>query len=259
MINGIYSSASGMDAEMSKLDVVANNLANASTKGFKKDEAVFTAFPNTLMHRINDRLEPAGAGTNPVLGVVGHGVQTHSVLTNFSDGSVINTGNPLDLALRGSALFTLERADGSHAYTRSGNFTMNAEGRLATMDGDLVLGQNGDPIKIDGKEVVVDATGRVLVDGQESGRLQFASWNQEQFSKLGEGLYSKNEKDLEALTDAAPVKATVQQGFLEEANIKVVEEMVNLITVSRSYEANQKAVQIQDETLNKAVNEVGRV
>jgi flagellar basal-body rod protein FlgG len=263
MINGIYTSASGMNAEMEKMDVVANNLANASTTGFKKDEAVFTSFPNTLIHRINDRLDqgpafPVTAQAAPILGIVGHGVQTEDVVTNFSDGSVVATNNPLDLALRGNALFTLQRSDGSLAYTRSGSFTMNSDGQLCTKDGDLVLGQGAQAITVSGGNVVVDSSGKVSVDAQETGRLLFSNWDPTRFSKLGEGLYTRSEAPLEALTDGAPVKATVQQGFLEQANIQVVREMVNLITVSRSYEANSKALQLQNQTLDQVINQVGK-
>ncbi|MES2200944.1 MAG: flagellar hook-basal body protein [candidate division FCPU426 bacterium] len=261
MINGIYSSASGMDAEMVRQDVISNNLANASTKGFKKDVAVFTAFPNALVQRINDRMDNhAGVqAAGHALGVLGHGVQTHAVVTSFTDGSVVKTGNPLDLAVKGDALFTVERADGSHAYTRSGNFAMNAEGNLATMNGEQVLGVNDAPINVNGREVVIDVRGRILVDGSEAGQLQFAAWDPERFSKMGESLYVKSEPLIEAKEDVAAYEGTVQQGYLEEANLKVVEEMVSMITVMRSYEANQKAVQMQDETLGKAVNEVGKI
>jgi flagellar basal-body rod protein FlgG len=265
MINGLYNSASGMNAELTRQETVANNLANVSTVGFKKDEAVFTSFPNALVHRIDDKLNQGGLAAllmpqmNPPIGVVGHGVQVHSVITKFSDGGVVRTDRPLDLALHGPALFTVERADGSKAYTRAGNFVLNGSGQLSTQNGELVLGVNGEPINAGGKEVVIDSTGRVMVDGQESSRLQLAAWEPERMVKEGEGLFSRTEMDIEAVSDAPPVNATVRQGFLEEANTKVVEEMVNMITVTRAYEANQKAIQVQDESLGKAINEVGRV
>jgi len=264
MINGLYSSASGMNAEMTRQETVANNLANAGTVGFKKDEAVFTDFPNTLVHRIDDKLKsglPAfiSPQASPLLGVVGHGVQTHSVVTKFTDGGVTRTDRPLDLALHGPALFTVERADGSHAYTRAGNFVMNGLGQLTTQAGDLVIGTGGEPISVDGKEVVIDTTGRVMLDGREAGRLQLASWEPEKMVKEGEGLYLKAEGDIEAVNESPVTGATVTQGFLEEANTKVVEEMVDMITVTRAYEANQKAIQMQDESLGKAINEVGKV
>lgn len=264
MINGLYNSASGMNAELTRQETVANNLANASTVGFKKDEAIFTSFPNVLVHRIDDKLKVGLPGflfqnAGQSLGVVGHGVQTHSVVTKFSDGGLTRTDRPLDLALHGQALFTVERSDGSHAYTRAGNFVMNGAGQLATQAGDLVIGTNGEPINISGGEMVIDSTARVTVDGHDMGRIALSAWEPEKMIKEGEGLYLKAEADIEAVSETPPPDATVSQGFLEEANTKVVEEMVNMITVTRAYEANQKAIQVQDESLGKAINEVGKV
>jgi flagellar basal-body rod protein FlgG len=271
MINGLYNSASGMGAEMTRQEVVANNLANVSTVGFKKDEAIFTSFPNQLVHRIDDKVDGrskmlpsilAQPYAAQALGVVGHGVQTHSILTKFSDGALVRTDRPLDLALHGPALFTVERADGSRAYTRAGNFVQSAEGMLCTQAGELVLGVNGEPVRVQGTELVIDRQGRVLVDGTESNRLLLSQWEPERMSKLGEGLFVRDEAALEMEAEngaAVPAETSVSQGFLEEANTKVVEEMVNMITVTRAYEANQKAIQVQDDSLNKAINEVGRV
>ncbi len=265
MINGLYNSASGMNAELIRQDVVANNLANVSTLGFKKDQAVMTSFPNTLVQRIHDRMRgsmPAFMSPlqAPVVGVVGHGVQTHSIETSFRDGSLIRTDRSLDLALKGDALFTVEAADGSRAFTRAGNFTLDSEGRLVTQNGELVLGVGNEAIRISGKLIAVDETGRVNVDGRESGRLLIETWDADKFAKKGENLFIKLEQDIEVAHEEGPnnLKARVLQGYVEEANVRVVEEMVTMITVSRAYEANQKVIQIQDETLDKVINQVGR-
>lgn len=266
MINGMYNSASGMNAELIRQDVVANNLANVSTLGFKKDQAVMTSFPNTLVQRIHDKMRgsmPAFMSPQPapVVGVVGHGVQTHSVVTSFRDGSLTRTDRPLDLALKGDALFTVEAADGSRAYTRAGNFTLDSQGRISTQNGELVLGVGNEPININGKLIAVDETGRVNVDGRETGRLLIQGWEADKFAKKGENLFVRLEQDIEVAPEesgAQNVNAKVLQGYVEEANVRVVEEMVNLITVSRAYESNQKVIQIQDETLDKVINQVGR-
>ena len=266
MINGLYTSASGMNAEMIRQDVVTNNLANISTVGFKKDEAIFTSFPNMMVHRINDRLAPGAASfllpqaSSQPLGVVGHGVQTHSTVVKFSDGSVTKTENPLDMAIQGNGLFAVELKDGSTAYTRAGNFVQNEAGQLSTQDGNVVLGINGAPINIDGGTVVVDTTGRVLVNGADAGTLKLEAWDPSRMTKWGEGLYGKSEADIEVTAESpnAP-DAKVVQGYLEESNSKVIEGMVDMITVTRAYDANQKAIQIQDSTLDKVINEVGKV
>jgi flagellar basal-body rod protein FlgF len=263
MINGLYTAASGMNAEMVRQDVIANNLANVSTIGYKKDEAVFTDFPNVLVHRINDRMQ-----TNtppmlinqaaPLLGKVGHGNQVDGVVVNFSDSSYSQTDRKLDLAVKGSALFTLELADGSRAFTRAGNFTINEKNELCTPAGDLVMSKGGKSIQVDG-EVVVDSSGAVFVDGQHTEDLLFTPINEaNHFIKRGENLFLRVEEDLAVEEPVEEAKVEVMQGYLEQPNVKVIEEMVDMISVMRAYEANQKSIQMQDETLSKAINEVGR-
>lgn len=266
MIRGLYTSASGMNAEMTRQDVVANNLANAGTVGFKKDKAVFAAFPDRLLSRINDRLR--GGEQRPFMrdeeaqpiGMVGHGTALVGVQTHFADGNATRTDGPLDLALRGDALFTVERGDGSRAYTRAGQFSLDANSQLVTQAGDVVLGQGGRPIVIQGSEVVVDHSGGVQVDGREAGKLLLARWDPTRFEKLGENLYLSKEDALEAVAkdEAVPQGAEVWQGFTEESNVSVIEAMVDMITVMRAYESNQKAIQMQDDTLNQVINQVGR-
>ena len=271
MIRGLYTSAAGMNAELLRQDVVANNLANASTVGFKKDDAVFEAFPNKLLQRIHDRMDQAqGMAAGPaipsmaqfnnqstVMGVVGQGVKPAETAIHFSNGSPIRTDRPLDLALQGNGLFTVERGDGSIAYTRNGNFTMDAEKHLATMSGDIVLAANGQPVDLDGTNVVVDVTGGIKVDGVDRGQLQIVAFDAAKFSKLGENLYVKTPDALEGVGEEPRSDATVQQGFTEQANVSVVEEMVRMITVTRAYEANEKSIQMQDGTLNKLISQVG--
>lgn len=265
MIRGLYTAASGMVAEQFNQDAIANNLANVSTTGFKKDEAVFKAFPTQLLRRINDRLD-ASAGPAQVLGLarnpqqigaLGQGTMIDATVTNFHDGSVIRTDRPLDLAIQGNALFTIERGDGSVAYTRAGNFTLNGEQQLVTMNGDRVLGTGGQPIVLDGKEIVVSEAGDVVLDGREAGHLDFAAYDPQKMQKLGEGMYTKTPDALEGVGEEPGAQVRIQQGFLEQANVQVVSEMVRMISVMRSYEANQKTIQMQDQSLNKLINNVG--
>ena len=266
MLRGLYTAASGMAAEQLRQDVIANNLANVSTTGFKKDEAVFKAFPSHLISRIRDRMDEKaaalhaipGLGAPQVLGKLGQGNMLDATITNFHDGSVIRTDRPLDLALQGNAMFTVERSDGSIAYTRAGNFSLNAEKQLVTQGGELVLAESGQPLTLDGSQVVVDAGGQVLLDGREAGKLQLAAWDPARMEKLGDGLYVRKSEDFEGVGDETAVQGRIEQGFLEQANVNVVEEMVRMISVMRSYEANQKTIQMQDSSLNKVINDVGR-
>jgi flagellar basal-body rod protein FlgG len=271
MIKGLYTSASGMNAELLRQDVVANNLANVSTAGFKKEDASFEAFGDKLLQRINDRMDAqtggAGAamaanvfgGRSTTLGVAGSGVRPAETTTHFSDGALVRTDRPLDIGLQGNALFTVERGDGSLAYTRAGSFTLNSDHELVTMAGDKVMGTSGQPIKIDGGEVVVDETGGIKVDGVEADRFALVAWDKDRFSRLGENLYLARPAALEGVGEEQPVNVRVAQGFNEAANVNTVEEMVRMIGVMRAYEANQKSIQMQDDSLNQLINQVGKV
>lgn len=267
MIKGLYTAASGMNAELLRQDVVANNLANVSTAGYKKEDAVFEAFGDRLLKRIHDRMDTQGPGAPALaggaaavpLGVAGSGVLAAETVTHFSDGALSRTDRPLDVALQGQALFTVERGDGSLAYTRNGSFTLDGGQMLVTMAGDRVIGTSGQPIRISGGQVVIDETGNIKVDGVDAGRFALVAWDRDRFSRLGENLYLATPDALEGVGEEAVVDARVVQGFTEAANVQVVEEMVRMIGVMRAYEANQKSVQMQDETLSKLINEAGRV
>jgi flagellar basal-body rod protein FlgG len=270
MLRGLYTAASGMNAEMLEQDVVANNIANSTTIGFKKDQPVFEAFPNRLLQRIHDRMDqPLGGAPVPAivasqvpaqtLGFVGQGVKAMGTVTQFTGGSMVQTGQPLDLAVEGPGLFTIQKSDGSTAFTRAGNFTVNSDQQLCTMSGDLVLGVNGQPIRIDGKSVVIDTSGGVQVDEREAGTLQMVDYDASKFIKSGENLYVKIEPDITpAATELSnPKDVQVRQGYTEQSNVEVVTEMVRMISLMRAYEANTKTIYAQDESLNQLMTNVG--
>lgn len=265
MIKGLYTAASGMNAELLRQDMVANNLANVSTMGFKKEDAAFEAFGDKLLKRIHDRMDGGASaamgliGQGAVaLGSAGSGVRAAETVTNFSDGGLLRTDRPLDMALQGNALFTVERGDGSLAYTRAGSFTLDGEQHLVTMAGDRLMGASGQPIKITGGQVVVDESGSIKVDGVETDKFALVAWDKDRFTRLGENLFLARPSALEGVGEEGAVDGRVVQGFNEGANVQVVEEMVRMISVMRAYEANQKSVQMQDETLGKLINEAGR-
>jgi len=266
MLRGLYTAASGMNAEVLEQDVVANNIANSTTVGFKKDQPVFEAFPNRLLQRIHDRMDrpqgtvPAIVAQNmPMvpLGYLGQGVKSDGTVTQFTAGPLTRTDGKLDLALEGDGLFTVQKADGSTAYTRAGNFTVNSAKQLTTLGGDLVMARNGQPIVLDGKDVVVDTQGGVQVDGNTAGTLALVSYDPARFSKVGENLWTRSEPDIEPLVQSNPPDVTVRQGFQEQSNVQVVSEMVRMITLMRAYEANTKTITMQDETVSKLLTNVG--
>ena len=256
MIRGLYTGASGMLPEMSRTDVISNNMANVNTTAFKKDRAVFRAFPEMNIHRIDD---PISAGIDqaidprPFIGMLGTGVMVDEVNTDFSQGNLRITSNPLDLAIEGEGFFQVQTPDGIR-YTRDGSFTLTSGGYLVTSEGYYVLGENG-PLQLsqDG-DIVISRQGEIFVNEQFMGRLNIVTFDQiGQLQKQGDNLY---------FTDAAPVpaqEAQVVQGALEGSNINVVLEMVDLISAFRAYEANQKVIQTHDSTLDRVINYVGRV
>ncbi len=259
MIRGLYTSAWSMKANSKKMDVIANNLANVNTTAFKKDTVVFESFPELLARRVNDdsrsRLNPSGR-----IGTLDLGHDVGEVFTYFNQGQLVNTDNYFDLAINNSssAFFTVEVIDGNgearEFYTRDGAFTVDQEGFLATKDGHRVLGVNG-PIMIGEGKFTVREDGTIYKDDKYVGRLLIRDFTDTTtLRKYGNNLLVRTEE-----TQERPFEGTVMQGYLEQSNVNVIREMVDMITVMRSYEANQKIIQAHDNTLGKAVNDVGSI
>jgi len=247
MIRGIYTAASGMVAESLRTDTIANNLANVNTAGYKKDVAISKDFRSMYIQRIND-------GTDaPVIGNMGVGSVIDEIAPIHSAGPMVQTGNTFDLAIDGQGYFTVDTPNGVR-YTRNGSFTRNALGELVTQDGYRVLGQNG-PLRVNGDKVAVSGDGQVSVDGMVTGSLQLVNFaDEKQLTKEGSSLYVAA-----ACAQTSPMEGIVRQGVVEQSNVNAVSEMVNMIAGYRAYETNAKAVQAQDELLDKAVNEVAKV
>lgn len=258
MIRGLYTSGMSMLANNKKMDVISNNMANVSTNGFKRDIAVFESFPDVLTKRLND----TPSRTNPMgdIGTMSMGHDVGQVYTVFSQGQMMKTGSSLDVAITGApgAFFTLARADANGNpqiyYTRNGAFSLNSQGQLVTADGLLVMGENG-PVELQTDDFSVGNDGTVMVGGQVIDRLRIVQFdNTELLQKVGENLLAAPQG-----TVPGEFTGSVEQGMLEGSNVNIVREMVDMITVMRAYEANQKIIQAQDSTLEKAVNEVGAV
>lgn len=237
MERGLYIAASGMLVNQLRLDVVANNLANAGTAGYKGDRTASRSFGDMLLQNLED-----GAPVGPL----SLGAQTNGVETSFDQGALRVTDRELDLAISGNAFFAVETPDGVR-YTRDGSFRRDADGYLVTAAGRRVLGESG-PLRLAEGKVTVGADGTISVGGAEAGRLRLATL--EGARKEGGGLLAGEPR--------AATGASVQQGYLEAANVDAVTQMVAMIEIMRSFESGQKAVQAIDETLQKAVNEVGR-
>jgi len=244
MVNGLYTARNGMMLLQEMMDNTAHNLSNANTTGFKK----------SLMASITQ----VDIGRNDELKL--HQDEDHQMSENYIDydqGSLVMTDNPFDLALENSGFFEVDTGNGIR-YTRNGSFTRNGMGDLVTLQGYKVLGEDKAPINLDeAAEFSVSAAGKVYADGKEVAKLSIVDFanKRDELGREGFNLYYSK-------TDAEPERAvntTIKQGFLESSNVSVVDSMVEMIRFQRNYEANQKSVQSEDETLNKAVNDIGRV
>lgn len=261
MVRGLYTAWTGMVNEQKRLDVISNNMANSDTTGYKKQGVTSQSFDDELTIRIHDNNE--NSRTRVPIGNMNLGVKIGETYHDFSQGSLRETGNTYDLALSGDGFFTIQTTNKqgvtSTKYTRDGSFTVTTDGYLVTRDGDYVLDTNGNRIQIPGAQtannVAFDASGNVLVDGQQVATLGIASFANPQALLL----YGENMYDATAAAGLQASTATVNQGYLEMSNTNVIEEMVDMITITRAYEAGQKMIQTVDSTLDKAVNTIGRV
>lgn len=190
-----------------------------------------------------------------VIGTISGGVRFDKIATDYTSGSLIETGNKLDIALKGDGFFKVQTPNGV-AFTRDGSFTLNANGELVTNEGYAILGQNG-PIVLGQHSFEVNEYGDIIIEGQVENRLDIVRIdNKEYLRKQGNNLYRIIDN---IQPQEAPFEGQVLAGYLETSNVNTIKEMVNLITAQRSYESNQKVIKTQDELLEKVVNELGRI
>ena len=257
MMRSLYTAASGMITQQFNMDVLSNNLANVNTTGFKKSRA---EFQDLLYEHIRAAGTIDSLGQQLPLGVeVGHGAKPAATQKIFSQGDVTNTGNPLDVLIQGDGFFQVTMPDGTIQYTRDGSFKSDGNGLLVTTDGHPIEPPVTIPSEATG--IVIRSTGEIQITlplgqpNQVVGQLQLAHFpNPAGLESVGENLYRSNVAAGEVTinTPGAQGLGTVAQGFLEASNVKVVEEMVNLIVTQRAYEVNGKAITASDEMLRTA-------
>lgn len=256
MLRGLYTSALGMTTQINKMDVVSNNIANADTTGFKKDITITQSFSDEMMKKLDDPKYKLIKHSDD-LGNVNLGVFVDMVHTDFTSGSLKQTSGSLDLALDGEGFFSISVTDNNgeaiEKYTRDGSFTIDSQNRLVTKEGNLVLGESG-PIVIPNGEINITDDGDIYSNGEFVDKLKLTDFeNKETLRKFGDNLY-----DIIDETNVREFSGKITQGFLEASNVNTVQEMVNMITISRIYEANQKMIQTHDSTLGRAVNDLGK-
>ncbi|MCC3356188.1 flagellar hook-basal body protein [Bacillus sp. REN16] len=278
MLRGFYSAAAGMLAQQRRTEMLTNNIANANTPGYKVDQGSLRAFPEMLMQRLEGVQSPAKNGGNlrtaSSIGGLNTGVYMQEMIPLFKQGDLRETGLLTDVALvngnlpinaetnkPGSLFFTVQNTNGDVRYTRNGNFTVDPAGFLTTNEGFYVLNENGNRIALENDQFDVSADGSILVNGQAQSRLGIAfSEDPLNLIKEGNGLYRSNDgADLPNAAANPEVSYSLKQGFLEGSNVDVTQAMTEMMTAYRTFEANQKVLQAYDKSMDKAVNEIGRL
>jgi len=256
MLRGLYNSAMGMTTQMQRMDVVANNLANADTLGFKRDVVVTQSFADALGQRIREY--DLGITNRPNVGFMSLGTFVHTLHTDFSIGSLRLTGGALDLAMDGLGFFQINHVSSTGEetlkFTRSGNFLLNQDRILMTMDGMAVLSASGNPITIPDGEIVILANGEIQVNGEAIDQIGMVQFEDPQTLRaFGNNLFMTTEESV-----IEPFAGNLIQGYLENSNVNTVREMVEMISLARVYEANQHAFGIRDQIFGQAVSEIAR-
>ena len=258
MIKGLYTSYTGMVNEQHRLDTLANNLANADTNGYKKEGATSQAFDDVLAYKIKDVSE---AGNLPRrMGIINPGVKIGENYLDWSEGPFKETNSTFDLAIAGNGFFAIEftskSGETSTKYTRDGNFTLDASGNLVTQEGDYVLNSSGAHIKLNPNiEASINRQGQIMQNGAVVATVGVTDFEDYDYiEKYGENYY----EPVDGANTIAP-NYQIYSGYLEQSNVSVVDEMVNMIAIQRSYEANQKLIQTFDSSLDISATQIGRV
>jgi flagellar basal-body rod protein FlgG len=282
MIRGWYTGASGMRAQQWRLDAVANNLANVTTDGYKKDVAAFKAFPEMLIRRQDDDgvyQHPFGsADAAPIVGKMGTGVELTELYTCFDQGAPRETSSDFDVFLDGKGFFCIETPWGER-YTRNGSFQLGKEGILETKEGYPVLGEDG-PIHVKANNFQIDKDGNIWInaaidddpnvmvskqnnvweDTQLLDTLKLVEFDLDRYlEKQGSSLYRESDTSGPAMIIGAGMRPMVLQGFVEASNVDPVGEMVQMIEVNPSYEANQKIIQVEEAALGTLINQFAKL
>jgi flagellar basal-body rod protein FlgG len=259
MLRALYSAASGMQAQETNIDVISNNIANVNTTGYKRSRA---EFQDLIYQYLLEPGAPTSQSTQSPSGIqVGLGVKTAAVQKMFGQGDLISTENQLDVAIEGDGFFQIEKPDGTLAYSRSGSFQLDLQGNMVTADGYRVLPGIAIPPNALGVTIGQDGTVSVRIpdnpQAQLIGQLTAVRFpNNGGLRAVGRNLYE------ETNSSGTPVQGifsqqgfgSLQQGFLESSNVSVVEQVVNMITAQRAYEANSKGIQTADDMLQQAIN-----
>ncbi|MCK9479152.1 MAG: flagellar basal-body rod protein FlgF [Firmicutes bacterium] len=249
MVRGLYIAGTGMITQMKRMDVLSNNLANVDTNGFKEDSLLSRSFEDMLIDRIGD---PAVVNVSSRVGQLNTGIHIDSVYTGFEQGSAKETNCPTDLMIKGEGFFVVLTENGER-YTRDGAFEIDGFGRLATKSGDVVLGENG-AINLSNNNFTVKSNGEIYTEDGFVDKIKIINFDNNALRKTGNNLYENYLQSPEQTSSS-----NVAQGFVESSNVDLAKSMVRMVEVYRNYESNQRIIKMIDDTLAKAVNEIGKI
>ena len=259
MLRALYTAATGMEAQQINIDTIANNIANVNTTGFKQGRA---EFQDLLYQNIRPAGTAASTSTQYPVGLqLGLGTRPVAMTRIYKQGDFRQTGNPLDLVIEGKGFFQVRMPSGETAYTRDGSFHVSKDGTIVTSDGDPLEPQI--TIPADAQEVVIASDGTVSVTqtgqtaSQQVGAIQIANFqNPAGLNAMGRNLFVQTTASGDPISGNPGESGLgrINQGFLEQSNVNVVEEMVNMIIAQRAYEVNSKAVRVADDMLQQINN-----
>lgn len=278
MFRGFYTVTSGMIAQQRKTEILTNNMANANTPGFKADQSTIRSFPDMLMSAVGNTNVPTKNGLNipknNQIGALNTGLYLQETLANYTQGSLLETGLSTDVALidvtlptdeqtntQGAIFFRLAHPNGGEAYTRNGNFTLDGQGYLVNSNGYYVLSNTGERIQLPNDNFQITSDGNIYIEDQLVATLgvSFAQ-RPDQLVKQDNGLFrTADGANLPSAYDTEGVRFNLQQKYLEGSNVDTAQTMTELLSAYRAFEANQKVLQAYDKSMDKAVNEVGKV
>jgi flagellar basal body rod protein FlgG len=243
----LYQAAAGMNASSRWEEIIAQNLESSQVPGFKRQDVSFSGIQSGFLARGSSTLSgPAQRFQMPLAGSS----------TNFQSGELRPTGVSTDLAIEGTGFFDVQMPDGTHGYTRDGGFRVDAQGQLVNKQGLPVMGEGG-PIQLDARNtspIIVAINGEISQDGVVHGRLKIADFSDPKaLVSAGGGCFVVADPAIQPKT---PATVAVHQGYLENSNTSTVQEMGNMITAMRFYEANQKVAQMEDDRINRLISDV---
>lgn len=251
MVYGLWQSAAGLQAQEYRQTIIANNLANAETPGFKPDRIAFQERLNAAAARGESR------SRYPGLNAMTGGLFETPVYTDFAQGGVIPSNSSLDVAVDGEGFLVVKTKDGPR-YSRDGRLTMNADGTLVqAASGAAVLDAQGQSIRLDSsslESIKIDSSGQVRQGGAVAGQLALVDFaDRRQIEKVGQNLYAANG------VQPKPARGGIKQNAYEASGVEPVSALVEMISAARAYEANAKLITLQDESLGRVVTDLGRV